>query len=83
MGNVTLDAFDYAKQQVMYFKLLQCSVAAQGESFQVFASRWPYPGYVVVLGTGRWTQCGGDIPAGSTFPMYLSQEYGKIADCVY
>ena len=22
MGNVTLDAFDYAKQQVMYFKLL-------------------------------------------------------------
>ena len=39
MGNVTLDAFDYAKQQVMYFKLLQCSVAAQGESFQVFASR--------------------------------------------
>ena len=69
MENVTLDAFDYAEQQVCILNCCSVSVAAQGESFQVFPSRWPYPGYVVVLGTGRWTQCGGDIPAGSTFPM--------------
>ena len=37
IGNVALDAFDHPEQQVMYFKLMQCSVAAQ-ESFQVFPS---------------------------------------------
>ena len=37
IGNVALDTFDHPEQQVMYFELLQCSVAAQ-ESFQVFSS---------------------------------------------